>query len=302
VDHRGILYFATDGHPGLGGLDVFAVQLEDLAGGIVNLGMPVNSAKDDFAYIINDKGMGYFSSDRSGGEGDDDIYSLVEKNPPAFICTSTLLGQTVNAETGDPISYVQVQLFDADGALVAETQSDVAGDFLIEEVCKAQKLMLIGTKEDFEDYTAAVENENQSPLREVAVPMVPIKKVAEVGTDLAKLLELNPIYFDLNKADIRPDAELELQKILDYMNEFPKIRITIGSHTDSRGSDRSNLSLSDSRAKMTKAYLVSKGIDAARVLAKGYGETKLVNRCANGVDCEDEEHEMNRRSEFIVME
>ena len=122
------------------------------------------------------------------------------------------------------------------------------------------------------------------------------------NTDLAKVFDIKEIYFDLNKSDIRPDAAVELAKIVEVMKEYPKMKIDIRSHTDSRGSDKFNLILSDKRAKATMEWIVSQGIAKNRLTAKGYGETQLVNGCKNGVPCSEEEHQQNRRSEFIIVE
>jgi outer membrane protein OmpA-like peptidoglycan-associated protein len=127
------------------------------------------------------------------------------------------------------------------------------------------------------------------------------KKPIAVGNDLAKLLEIDDLYFDLGKAFIRDDAAVQLEKVLAVMNEYPMMKISIRSHTDSRGSAKSNEDLSDRRAKSTQEWLVKKGISADRVTAKGYGESQLVNNCADGVSCTEEEHQANRRSEFIVV-
>ena len=125
---------------------------------------------------------------------------------------------------------------------------------------------------------------------------------AGYGDDLAKLLQLSTIYFDFDKWNIRPDAEIEIQKVIAAMEKYPSLKIKVNSHTDSRGPDAYNLWLSQKRADATVAYIISKGIAAERVSAEGFGESRLINRCANGVRCSDEEHELNRRSEFIIME
>ncbi len=115
-------------------------------------------------------------------------------------------------------------------------------------------------------------------------------------------IKIDNIYFDLNKADIRPDAAQELNKIVEVMKEYPKMVIKIEAHTDSRGSDRYNEKLSDRRAKSTGSYIISQGIEANRIeSAIGYGEKQLLNSCSNGVKCTNEEHDVNRRSEFIIV-
>jgi len=301
IDHRGILYFATDGHPGLGGLDIFAVLPKKPDDGVVNLGMPINGTNDDFSFTINSDGKGYFSSNREGGKGADDIYGFMENAPPFFDCTATLVGQTINSETGVVVANAKVVLYGEDNTVLATTESDGNGNYVFDITCQDQKLMLKGWQVDFEEAMRPLHYDGTKDLQKIDLMLKPIQ-IAHVGDDLKKVLQLKPIYFDLNKSKIRPDAEIELQKIVTYMTEYANVKIAIGSHTDSRGSDAFNLSLSEKRAKSTRAYLISKGINAERLTAKGYGETKLINPCSNGVECEDELHETNRRSEFIVIE
>lgn len=121
-----------------------------------------------------------------------------------------------------------------------------------------------------------------------------------MGTDIGRVFNLNPIYFDSGKWDIRDDAKIELDKIVKALIDNPSISIEIGSHTDSRGAAKSNTSLSDKRAKSTVEYIISKGIDKARITGKGYGESQLVNKCKDGVKCSEEEHQQNRRTEFKI--
>ena len=113
-------------------------------------------------------------------------------------------------------------------------------------------------------------------------------------------VNINTIYFDFDKYNIRPDAAKELDKVVQVMNEYPELLIEAGSHTDSRGKDDYNMKLSERRAKSTVDYIVSKGIDAGRITYMGYGESQLVNDCANGVECSEEAHQLNRRTEFRI--
>ena len=122
------------------------------------------------------------------------------------------------------------------------------------------------------------------------------------GDDLAKLLQLSTIYFDLNKYNIRPDAEVEIQKVIAAMDKYPSLKIRVNSHTDSRGNDAYNLWLSQKRAQSTVAYMISKGISAERLDGEGYGEERLMNDCGNGIRCSNEKHQLNRRSEFIIFD
>ena len=126
-------------------------------------------------------------------------------------------------------------------------------------------------------------------------------QIAKPGDDIAKILNLNPIYFDFDKYYIRPDAEIELAKVLVYMETYPSVRIDVRSHTDSRGNDEYNRTLSQNRNVSTRDWLIAKGINPSRLSGRGYGESQLVNECSNGVQCSEQQHQLNRRSEFIVL-
>lgn len=139
-------------------------------------------------------------------------------------------------------------------------------------------------------------------VTEKTIVLERIKVEVKKDDDLFKVLKLNPIYFDLDKHNIRPDAALELAKVVEVLKDYPRMKIDIRSHTDSRASDAYNLKLSERRAKSTAEWIIEQGIEASRITYKGYGETQLVNKCVNGVKCSEEEHEENRRSEFIVLE
>ena len=157
-----------------------------------------------------------------------------------------------------------------------------------------------GEKQKFEtaEVNLTLKEDSDDELYEILLK--PKEVNLKKGMDLAKVFEIQEIKFDLGKADIRPDAELELIKIVEAMKQYPRMKIDIRSHTDSRGSDSFNMKLSDRRAKSTMNWIISQGIAKNRLKAKGYGETRLVNRCKNGVPCTEEEHQQNRRSEFII--
>ena len=125
-------------------------------------------------------------------------------------------------------------------------------------------------------------------------------KVA-IGDDLGKCFGIKMIYFDLDKSNIRTEAALDLEKILDVLNENPTMKLDIRSHTDSRATHQYNEALSDRRAKSTIEWLVKNGIASDRLKGRGYGETQLVNECSDDVNCTEEQHQANRRSEFIIM-
>lgn len=304
VSDNGTLYFSSDGHPGLGGLDVFKMNLEQEGAKPLNVGKPVNSSFDDFEFIIDDeKEIGYFTSNRKGGLGDDDIYKI-----KTVKCEVKIDGKVIDKLTKEPISNATVVVYEAEGEEVQRFTTDADGVFNYKTDCVQSNAYRIKVdKEEYNPYANEfiVNAKQKEPIvLEVNLdkpePEPEPVKVAEIGTDLFKLLNMNPIYFDLNKFNIRPDAQLELQKVVNYMLEYPTVKIDVRSHTDARGSDKYNLSLSKRRNAATKNWIVSKGIMPERISGEGYGETQILNHCTNGVKCIEELHEQNRRSEFIV--
>jgi outer membrane protein OmpA-like peptidoglycan-associated protein/tetratricopeptide (TPR) repeat protein len=297
------LYFASDGHQGLGGLDVFATKLnkEGMPGPIINIGAPINGPMDDFAFIMDSKTRaGYFSSNREGGKGLDDIYSFVENKKLKLECNQELAGVVTNSETGEILSNAKVTLFDSNFKELQSVMSDDKGNYAFAVEC-GKKYYVRGEKDEYETQEAAVMIPNESGKSNL--PLATAKKVKEVkvGTDLAKTFNIKIIYFDLDKSKIRPDAALELEKILDVMKQNPTMKIDVRSHTDSRQTFEYNEALSDRRAKSTVAWLIKNGIKADRLTGKGYGENQLVNNCADGVECSEADHQLNRRSEFIIV-
>lgn len=303
VDEDYNLFFASDGHPGLGGLDIFKVEnilavIENPTQKVQveNIGKPYNSPQDDFAYASNfASGLGYISSNRPGGVGDDDIYAFALK------CEVILNGMVVDADSGLAIENAALEIFDTNGRSLAKQGLGRDGLFTIPGNCEDEILV----RASHPDYIA---NEIRVALLDFSsgdilkIPLTKEKIKLDEGLDLAKILDLNPIYFDFDKWNIRPDAEVELQKIIVAMEQYPQLNIDVRSHTDSRGNDAYNLALSEKRNQATIEYIVRVGkIDAARLSGRGYGESELLNGCSNGVPCSIEEHQLNRRSEFIIV-
>ncbi|MAC63170.1 MULTISPECIES: OmpA family protein [Mesonia] len=298
------LYFSSDGHFGLGGYDVFYVKLQDgengIEGGILNVGRPINSSFDDICYVVRDS-LGYVSSNRIGtgtGESFDNIYGFIEKEPIRQVyIKSRLHGKVMEVKTHMPIANARVEVFDVNNVLLQTLTTDEGGAYDTEVAYEPAYILKAG-KEGYssaDDYSVAKQVDREHDFELEPKPQM------TKGTDLAKILNIPMIYFDLDKSNIRPDAEVELQKIVEVLKEYPDMKIDIRSHTDSRASDSYNLRLSDRRAKSTLEYLVTHGIDRRRLTARGYGETMLLNNCSNGVKCSEAEHQLNRRSEFIVI-
>ena len=304
ISEQNVLYFSSNGLPGLGGLDVYEYDLKFKNAVVRNMGRPINSVADDFCFIISEsKDLGYISSNRDGGKGDDDIYSFRAQD----ICSQVVMGKVVDKDTNEPISFVFVQIRNQDGELIAATSSDGEGVFSFLMACASETFITETFKEGYEINNSSFKTTMADAEVKLNLELTKVDDFySELGKeskdiDLTKLLNLEPLYFELNKSNITPQAEEQLKKIIDYMNEYKRLKVDVRSHTDSRGSDAYNLALSERRAKATKDYLISKGIKASRLTGRGYGETKLINNCANNVNCSEEEHALNRRSEFIVV-
>lgn len=309
VDENGILYFSSEGHPGLGGLDIFAAKLNQYGEveKVVNVGKPANSSLDDFAFIFDSgKKTGFLSSNRSGGKGKDDIYSFVENTPIKFEkeCKKIIKGIVRDFDTREILTDVAVTLSDKRQSEITGKKNSENGEFEFQEHafgCADDYAYVRAQKENYGVEENRVELVEENGEAYVEILLKATKKPVKEGDDLSKILRIDMIYFDFDKSNIREDAAIELAKIKQVMMENPTMVIDIRSHTDSRGSDSYNLALSDRRAKSTMKWLIEQGIAKERLSAKGYGETRLVNGCSNGVSCTIEEHQQNRRSEFIIV-
>jgi outer membrane protein OmpA-like peptidoglycan-associated protein len=303
ISESNVLYFASDGHPGLGGLDVFGINLEEINDSKAkNLGEPLNSEEDDFSYIINESTKkGYFASNRKEGLGGDDIYSFYETKALNFECDLLVNGIIKDVKGEEIIAGSNIKIVNDKGETTAETISNSDGSFSVENTCQQGQYTIVATKMDYNKETTsfAIKDENNIDNLEILLS----SSVPEfgLGADLVQKLNLEIIYFDFDKSNIRRDAQVILEKVVAYLKQYPRSQIKIGSHTDSRGNDAYNLTLSDRRANATMKYLIAQGIDASRLAAEGYGETKLINNCDNGAKCSSEQHQLNRRSEFIVV-
>ena len=296
-----VLYFASDGHPGLGGLDVFMSDMnkEGVFQDAENVGKPINSDQDDFAFLINDKTrIGFFSSNRKGGKGSDDIYRFYETKK--LTCQQLLLVRITDQETSQSLSDAKITFFDDKFNIIKEVYTNADGDFKFDVVC-GQNYNVRASKKDFEtkEIKVNIPKNNGETTCSIGLEKRIIKFA--VGEDVGPKIGIKKIYFDLSKYYIRPDAALELQKVLALMNEYPGMKIDIRSHTDSRQSTKNNQILSENRAKSTMDWLIKNGITADRLTEKGYGESQLINQCADGIKCTEEEHQANRRSEFIIV-
>lgn len=299
------LYFASDGHPGLGGLDVFVAktQADGSYKKVENVGEPVNSSKDDFGYLINDKTrLGYVSSNREGGQGGDDIYKFKENKK--LECEQLLSGVVTDKTTILPIELAKVTLSDSAFNKLREVTTDSRGLFSFGKVDCGTKYYIKTEKSEYNTLETPIITPQENGETFVPIALEKIVIPIKINDDIAKTFGLKIIYFDLDKSFIRPDAALELAKILDIMEQNPTLEIDIRSHTDCRHTAKYNMGLSDRRVKSTMAWLINNGINKSRLTGRGYGESQLVNDCkcepTNKSDCTEEQHQANRRSEFIV--
>ncbi|MFI0491765.1 OmpA family protein [Flavobacterium sp.] len=295
------LYFASDGHPGLGGLDIFVSKIENnnTFGEVQNVGAPINGQQDDFAFMIDSKSRnGFFSSNREGGKGYDDIYKFTETRK--LTCEQELAGIITDLENGVALSDVKVSLFDEKFQALKSVTTNEKGNYKFDVECR-KTYYVRGEKIDFETKEKITTIGKTTGKTNLDLVMEKRIKPIEVGTDLAKTVDIPIIYFDLDKWNIRPDAAFQLEKIAIVLKQYPTMTIDIRSHTDSRQTAQYNMILSDRRAKSTMAWLVKNGVESSRLTCKGYGESQLVNKCADGVKCTEAEHQANRRSEFIIV-
>lgn len=281
------LYFSSNGHRTLGGLDIFMCTPEDAGWSIpVNMNYPINSTFDDFAFVLLPGGKsGYLSSNRNGA---DRIYNFGANDP-----TLVLKGIFEEEADGSPMAGVEVKLLDLTrgDTLVLFTDADGAYSFPLQQ---GSKYKVLGGKDGMFTESRNLSTEQQRTSRTYTEDF----KLKRVVVDKPIIVE--NIYYDYDKWDIRPDAAIELDKLVRLFNDNPELGFELGSHTDSRATDVYNLVLSEARANSAVDYLIRNGVDPNRISAKGYGEKKPVNRCVNDVPCSEEEHQANRRTEFKV--
>jgi outer membrane protein OmpA-like peptidoglycan-associated protein len=298
ISESNTLYFSSDGWIGLGGFDIYYTSIDQKGFPIIskNIGEPVNSKLDDFGFIYKDSiDIGYFSSNRKGiwGSKSDEIYKVRRSN-----CNVYITGVIRDEVTNKPISDAVLMLIDDTGNKVSEKKTDQDGVYIFDNAVKFSK-----------NYEVKVLKEPgyKSNYAKIEIPNNANKVVKDIAlnwinncdpNDLICLLNINPILFDLDKYYINSKAAKELKKVYVALMKYPEIKIEISSHTDSRGSNEYNQKLSIKRANETKNWLVKRGIDPSRLITNGYGEFDLENYCNDNIECEEDEHQVNRRSVF----
>ncbi len=300
------LYFASDGHPGLGGLDIFVSKLDKSGnfGNVINVGDPLNGPKDDFAFLINEATRtGFISSNREGGQGNDDIYSFSEIKKIDYTCQQSLSGIVTDKENGLPLAKVKITLFDNLSKEINSTVSDDNGNYSFAVEC-GKSYVVRAEKTEYNTNEKNIVIPDSTGKTDLPLILDPVRCRVTIGDDLGKCFGIKMIYFDLDKSNITKKAEFELAKILDVLNQYPSLEIDVRSHTDCRQTYAYNMKLSNRRAKSTIAWFIKKGINPKRLTGRGYGESQLVNDCGceptNVSSCTEEQHQANRRSEFII--
>jgi len=292
-------YYSSRGKNGFGGLDIQKAQFVN--GAIVNprnMGIPFNSSKDDFSILLKESGKeGYFASNREGDHGGDKIYYFKK-----LLMLDTIKGAVIDRITGHAIEGVEVSLYELDDKgnrkLAQNTTSDRDGKWMF--ITDPEKAYYVSFK--FNNYTTKEfyipeKDRAVKPSRRDVIAMLnPLNMYPIVKKD--NILKIDNIYFDFDKATIRPESYVILDNIVNFLKENAEARIELSAHTDAAGNDKYNLKLSDDRAKSCYNYLVTKGIAASRLVPKGYGETKLLNNCKDAKKCSDAENQLNRRVEI----
>ena len=298
ITENNTLIFASDGRPGKGGFDLYSIDLLDSNAQVISLDETINSPYDDFAMVLsNDMTNGYYTSNKPGGKGDDDIYSfdLSIKEIALIAIKGTIIGE----ETQEVEPNAILSLFDKDKKRIASINTDSKGNFVFKDLKPNTTYFISASKIDYQENLFSIETKKVDFEKTISIKKNEMQ--FKTGDDLSDILKLRKIYFDLRKYTLRPESKIELDKIVAFLNKYKKIKIEVDSHTDSRQSMVLNQKLSENRATETLNYLLNKGIETNRLIAKGFGETKLINSCANSIKCTEEEHQKNRRSEFIIV-
>jgi outer membrane protein OmpA-like peptidoglycan-associated protein len=323
VSANGKLYFSSDGHPSIGGLDLFVASRNENEIIVEHLGVPINSIGDDFAISFSDSTQGYISSNRPGGKGDDDIYFFKSTGsedrwwttaPPPVI--DTLNKKIVNYfvqvkvvdPSGNPIDSVKINVR-KNGQTLSNEKTNKKGFIELIDLAENDELVFKCDKEDFITVRSSFSMEGKSipesllkkEITDTTFQVIITMDRPEIGKEISKLYEINSIYYDLDKADIRTDAAEELDKIVQFLTDNTQMNLELGAHTDARASTGYNLKLSQRRAESAVNYIIRRGIAKDRIKPKGYGESQLINECSDDVECPEEMHQQNRRTEFKII-
>jgi peptidoglycan-associated lipoprotein len=306
---NGKFYFASDGHPGYGMLDLFVVNRVNGKTVIENLGKPMNSAADDFGMYLFKPDRGFFTSNREGGKGDDDIYTFINEDPNLRVVNYALQGIVYTYKKDSTLEIVNdthVTLLDNGGEIMQDFTTGNDGKFLF-RVYENENYNLLAEADGYitkrQNFTMRGKGVDVRTLKELVtnITVDTVIIIDRKSTTIA--FQLKNVYFGFNKDNINDTAAVELNKLVDILNDNPDIKIELSSHTDSVGTHERNMDLSQRRAQSSVNYIIKKGIDPARLVAKGYGETRPVarNTNPNGTD-NPAGRARNRRTEFRILE
>ncbi|TXK52011.1 OmpA family protein [Pontibacter qinzhouensis] len=295
----GELYFSSDGHLGMGGLDIFkAIGVHTRWQGAENMAFPLNSFTDDFGMLVDSTGKaGLLTSARQQAGASDDLYAFSYISIPCNVqgvVAETIRDRKTRQTVQVPVENALVQLLNEETGTFEQVATDARGRFFF-NVMGGVQYTIRGSKGGYLTHAVTM-------MMECNARTDTLNLEVDFNRDTPERpILLKNIYYDLNKSEIRPDAARELDKLVRTLQENPTIKIELSSHTDSRESARYNQILSDARARAAVNYIVSKGIPSSRIVAKGYGESMILNRCVDGVKCSEEEHQENRRTEFKIL-
>ncbi len=277
------LFFASEGRKGFGGMDIFVIDLNKGTDAI-NVGLPVNSPQDDFAFTFNNsKNIGFFSS---GKAGKDNLYMATP------VCGVEAVVEVKDAKTGKTLGGASVSILDEKGNIIQTTTADALGKISYSVDCD-RAYVLQASKDGYLQNTAPVAKSKERVVN-ISVQLTPVETLIVDG-----FVQLKEIYFEYDKSNITPEGAAELDKLVQLMKSMPELVIMAKAHTDNRGSAEYNLALSDRRARATVQYVLTKGIDAAKISGQGYGESEPKVNC--GENCTEEQHAQNRRIEFLIV-
>src|SRR5688572_15696887 len=303
------LYFASDGHPGYGGLDLFVVKRANGKTAIENLAQPVNSSGDDFGIFLFRADRGFYTSNREGGKGDDDIYTFVNEDPNLKVVNYYLQGITYTKDKDGNLQLLpntKVNLLDGKGEIMQDYVTGDDGKFLF-RVYENEDYNMVGETDGYlikrQAYTTKGRGVDPSSLKDLITNITLDTVLVLDKIEINKVFPLENIYYDFNRANIRDDAAKELDKLVQLLTDNPEIKIELGSHTDSVDTDAFNLDLSQRRAESAVRYIVQNGIAPDRIVAKGYGESRPIARNTNPDGTDNKPgRDKNRRTEFKILE
>lgn len=302
-------YFASDAHPGFGGLDLFVVKRVNGKTTIENLGEPVNSNGDDFGIFLVRPDRGFLVSNREGGKGDDDVYTFVNEDPDLRVVNYYLAGVTYTPDKAGKLQILpgtKVSLIDANSNVMQDYVTGTDGKFLF-RVYENEDYNLIGEQDGYlvkrQAYTTNGKSVDPKTLTELITNITLDTIVVLDKIEINKVFRLENIYFEFDSVRITNLAAKELDKLVQLLVDNPEIKIEMGSHTDSVGTNSYNYELSKGRAESTVRYLVDHGISQDRLTARGYGEEKPIARNTNPDGTDNRAgRDMNRRTEFKILE